>query len=243
MSEKESLEGSIRELIKKNEEQESEFKRQIEKMQREMDDQIYAKVREDTQNSKDLQQELLKELQASEAKYRELQKKYIDVQGEMKNIQANLEKQILEEKAKHHEMVAKLKIQEGQDQKRLEVEKRFEGERRKILLELESRQEKVQSLEATRLDLAKKLTYLESESSQLRMKNVLLKESCDTLKNENEALKEKSNREFRDFESSIAEMELKHSQERDFLERELKRMKEMYEVWHFSVLGFKIRFF
>lgn len=230
LGEKEALEARINELVRENEVLEAEFKRREEKMQREMDEQIYAKVREDTQNSKDLQQELLKELQLAEEKYRDLQRRYSAVQLELRVVQGNQEKELAECQGKCKEMAGRLKAQEGQEQKRLDLEKKAEGERRKLMMEMEARQEKIQGLEAAKLDLGKKVGYLEGENTQMRMKNALLKENCDNLKAENEELRFRSNEELRHFQSSIAELDLKYSQEKDFLERELKRMKEMYEV-------------
>jgi len=228
--ERESLDARIKDLMKENEAQETDFKRKLDKLQKEMDDQIYAKVREDTQNSKDLQQELLKELQVAEEKYRELQKKYIAIQQEMRTLQNNHEREINEANSKSKEITNKLKNFEGQDQKRLDIEKKYEGEKKKLILEMEGKMEKIQGLESSKLELSKKLAFVEGENNQFRMKNLLLKENCDNLKMENEDLKGKNNDELRHFQSSVAELDLKYSQEKDFLERELKRMKEMYEV-------------
>ena len=106
LGEREMLEQRIKELITENENQEAEFKRRLEKMVKDMDDQIYDKVREDTQNSKDLQQEMLKELQSSEEKYREMQKKYSAAQQELRTLQKSLDKEKLENDQKMKDLSA-----------------------------------------------------------------------------------------------------------------------------------------
>ena len=233
LNEREMLEQRIKELIMTNDIQESDFKRKLEKMNKEMDDQIYAKVREDTQNSKEVQQEILKELQSTEEKYRDIQKKYVNAQQELRSIQNNHEKENAENNNKIKDLMNKLKKYENSEQAKLDLEKKTEGNAKKLFSELELKQEKIQSLEAAKLEISKKLTFMDGELNQYKMKNVLLKENCDNLKMENEELKSKSNEDFNNFQSSIAELDLKYSQEKDNLEHEIKRLKEMYEVSNF----------
>lgn len=233
LNDKETLENRIKELISENEQQQNEFNKRIDLLNREMDNEIYKKVREDTQNVKDMQQQLLKELQNTEEKYRELQKKHAIVQQEIRALQTAHEKENHENLTKIKELSNKIKSYESSEQAKLELEKKNEGEKRKLLLEIEQKSEKIQNLESKKLELSKKLSFLEGELTQYKMKNVLLKENYDNLKTENEDLKLKWNEDFRNFQSSIAELDLKYSQEKEFLELELRKMKEMYEVFIF----------
>lgn len=199
-----------------------------------MDDLVYKKVREDTQNSKDLQQELLKELQASEEKFRELQRKYALSQQELRVLKENYEKDLNENNMKIKELTIKLSKYEKSEQGKIDLEKRSEGNKIKLLNEIEQKKDKIKEIESNKLEFAKKVTFLEGEINQYKMKNGLLKENCDNLKFENEELKTRLNEDFRTFQNSIAQLDLRYSQEKDSLEREIKYLKEMYEVYIYN---------